>query len=313
MHDTPVFAGVDIARLWLDAALTCGATHRFTNTAKGWSAFVRWARQHGVTAVAYEPTGRYHQPFERAVAAAGVALVKVNPRNARRFAEARGRLARTDRTDAETLCVMASALNLAPTALPDADVMRLRELVTARQAAMRDLVAHRNRLAGVHEAVLTRHIKAMITRLERHLAAIDAAADAVIAASAALSARYEVLRTVPGFGRHTAVEVLAAMPELGGLDGKAAASLTGLAPMARDSGLTRGRRFIRGGRFAVRRALHMAALGAIRSKTRLASRYRAMRTAGKPAKVAIVALMRKLIVIANAILRDNTTWQPVHD
>ena len=100
MHDAPVFAGVDIAKLWLDAALACGATRRFTNIAKGWSAFVRWARQHGVSAVAYEPTGRYHQPFERAVAAAGIALVKVNPLQARRFAEACGTRAKTDALDA---------------------------------------------------------------------------------------------------------------------------------------------------------------------------------------------------------------------
>lgn len=302
-------AGVDIAKAHLDAAILHGPIARFDNDAKGLARLVRWLETNRADRVVYEPTGPFHQPFEVALDRHGIILIKVNPRNARRFAEASGTLAKTDRIDAATLARMGAALNLEPTPPPEPELRRLRELLAARRAVMDDLVAAKNRLQNVHDALVRRLVTRRMKALEADIAQLDAAIDATIDADQLLSRRVQQLVTIPGIARRTAAVLLVEMPELGTLSGKQAASLAGLAPVARDSGTMRGRRFIRGGRSHVRKALFMAALATARSGAVFHATYQAMRDAGKPPKVAIVALMRKLIVIANAVLRDQTSWR----
>ena len=185
-----------------------------------------------------------------------------------------------------------------------------KELHGARRALVKDRVAARNRDHTHRSALLKRQVRARLRQIERQLAAIDAALYARLAADPALLARFDILVSIPGVGQATALAVLVEMPELGTLEHRCAASLAGLAPMARDSGQRSGKRFIRGGRAPLRQALYMPALVAVRFNATLKAKYQALRAAGKAPKVALTAIMRKLLILANALLRDGRTWSP---
>jgi transposase len=310
-HDTAQTAGVDISKDALDVCLYPGGqSGRFANDAKGHRGLVCWLAKHSIARVVYEATGAYHRGFERCLATAGLALAKVNPRQARRFAEATGKLAKTDRCDAAMLARFGALLEPAarPVASPALDEMK--ELHVARQALVKDRTAALNRQKTVRLALIKRHIAQRLRQIEAQLAAIDAALKALIDADPELAARFAILASIPGIGETTAVAMLIEMPELGSLDHRQAASLAGLAPVARDSGRWKGKRSIRGGRATLRQALYMPALVATRFNPDLKCKYKAFVAAGKPAKVAITAIMRKLLLLANALIRDGRTWSP---
>jgi transposase len=310
-HDIPQTAGVDISKDALDVCLYPGGqSGRFANDAKGHRGLVCWLAKHSIARVVYEATGAYHRGFERCLATAGLALAKVNPRQARRFAEATGKLAKTDRCDAAMLARFGALLEPAarPVASPALDEMK--ELHVARQALVKDRTAALNRQKTVRLALIKRHIAQRLRQIEAQLAAIDAALKALIDADPELAARFAILASIPGIGETTAVAMLIEMPELGSLDHRQAASLAGLAPVARDSGRWKGKRSIRGGRATLRQALYMPALVATRFNPDLKCKYKAFVAAGKPAKVAITAIMRKLLLLANALIRDGRTWSP---
>jgi transposase len=248
-----------------------------------------------------------HGALERALAKAGLPMVKVNPRQARRFAEATGKLAKTDRLDAALLARMGALLQLEARPAPDETIAELKQLHIARDALVKDRTAAKNRAKVITLALLKRQNSERLKHIERQITAIEAEIESRIQANAELERRFGILTSIPGIARLTAFVLLIEMPELGAMEPRQAASLSGLAPVARQSGRWTGKAFIRGG---VRQALYMPALVAMRFNPDLKAKYQQLVAAGKPAKVAITAIMRKLIVMANALLKAGRHWMP---
>ena len=244
-----------------------------------------------------------------ALATAGLPVVVANPRQVRDFAKATGRLAKTDAIDAQILALFAERVRPELRALPDEAVEVLDALLTRRRQLVEMLVAERNRLLVARPTV--RHdLQQHIRFLERRLREADDDLHTAVKASPVWRVRDDLLQSVPGVGRVASLTLVAELPELGRLSRKAIAALVGVAPLARDSGTLRGKRLVYGGRAPVRAVLYMAALVAARRNPVIRAFYQRLRTAGKPAKVALTACMRKLLVILNAIARSGTPWQP---
>ena len=299
--------GVDISKTHLDACRPDGEAKRFGNDAKGFEEFAAWVAADAL--VVYESTGHYHRDFEEALAGQ-LRLARVNAARARRFAQALGEEAKTDAADARVLAAMGAALPLRQVEARSAAQRDLDGLATARDGLVRDRVAALNRREHVRGKLLKQQNRNRLAQIDRQLRAVDARIGELLAADAALARRAEVLASIPGLGPVTVAGLVVGMPELGGLDAKAAASLAGLAPMARESGSWTGRSHIKGGRRRVRRLLYMAALSAIRCNPDMAAKYRQLTGNGKPGKVALVAVMRKLLLLANVLLRDDRLWTP---
>lgn len=303
----PQTIGIDISKATLDVhAYPAGIDRQFANTAKGHKALVAWLGQQPVERVAFEATATYHRALEQALA--DMPCVKLNPERARRFAQATGTLAKTDRIDAAMLARMAATLQspVRPARTPQQNL--LAELVNARDGLVRDRTALKNRDKNLTIALLKRQCRQRLDQIARHIAALDAQIAAIIAADKNLARRHQILTSINSLGTLTANQLIATMPELGSLDNKQAASLAGLAPVARQSGQWKGKAFIRGGRVHVRQALYMPALVAARFNPDLKTKYQQLISAGKPAKVAITAVMRKLVVTANALLKADRLW-----
>jgi len=303
--------GVDISKDSLDAYLHPeGAARRFANDRKGFTALIGWLGGRTIARIVYEPTGAYHRAFETRLLEAGFTLAKVNPRQARRFAEAIGTNAKTDAVDAAMLARLGALIE--PRALTPTSLLlgEMKDLLVARRALVKDRTAAQNRAQQRTLALLKTQARERLKQIERQIEAIDQALQERLDAEPALKARFDILLSIPGLGKTTAFALLIDMPELGTIENSCAASLAGLAPMARDSGQWRGKRFIRGGRAELRRALYMPALVAMRFNPNLKDVYNRLIRSGKPAKVALVAIMRRLIVLANARLRKRATWTP---
>ncbi len=301
--------GIDISKAHLDAhRLADGHSAQFDNDPAGFRALIDWIGT-PVECVAYEATGPYHRDLEEALSKAKLPLAKVNPWQARRFAEATGSRAKTDAVDARKLAQLAATLEPRRTQVPSKTQRRLQDLQTSRDALMRQRTAALNRRRQLREPLLKQQNQ--INMFERHLRAIDRKLQTLIAADEARARKLEILTSIPGIAATTATGLLAEMPELGALSGKAAASLAGLAAVPRESGAWQGRAFIRGGRARARRLLYMPAVSALRWNPDLAEVNRRLRARGKPGKVALVAVMRKLIVLANTLVRQDRIWSPV--
>ena len=242
---------------------------------------------------------------------AGLPVVVVNPRQVRDFAKATGTLAKTDALDAAVLAHFAAAVRPTPRPLPDAATQSLAALVTRRRQLVEMLTAERNRL-GSAPRVLRAEIQAHITWLKRRLGRLDADLHQAIRTSPAWRVQDDLLQSVPGVGPVLAVTLLASLPELGTLNRKAIAALVGVAPLNRDSGTRQGRRMVWGGRAAVRAVLYMGTLVAVRHNPVLRAFYQRLRAVGKLPKVALTACMRKLLTILNAMLKQQTRWNPSH-
>jgi transposase len=308
-HPLPQTAGIDIAKDRLDVCLyPNGATRPFANDARGHRALIAWLATHSIQRVVFEATGAYHRTLERSLGAAGLPLAKINPRHARRFAQALGQLAKTDRLDAALLARFGALLEPPIRSMLSPTLDAMRELSVARQALIKDRTAALNRQKIVRSALLRRQLAQRLRQIVHQLAAIDAHLQSLCMQDADLAPRLAILMSIPGIAQATALSLLIDMPELGRLDHSQVASLAGLAPVAHDSGTSRGRRTIRGGRANVRQALYMPALVAARFNPDLKVKYQALLAAGKPAKVALTAIMRKLIILANALLRDQRHW-----
>jgi transposase len=303
--------GVDISKLTLDVYLHPQASARqFPNTAVGIKALLAWLGQTEIHRVIFEPTGAYHRSLERQLGDADIAMVKVNPLQARRFAEAIGQRAKTDAVDAAMLARFGALDALQTRPVISQTLSDMKALLVARRGLVKDRVAATNRHHVQRAPLLKRLADQRLRQVERQIAAIDAALRALCRADAEMTARLDILVSIPAIGEATALTMLIEMPELGTMDNKAVASLAGLAPVARDSGQHRGKRFIRAGRAHLRQALYMPALVAIRFTADMKAKYQAMRSAGKPLKVAITAIMRKLAILANALLRQQRNWTP---
>ena len=301
--------GVDISKDHLDACRWPGGeTCRVANDPAGHRRLMRWIGA-DVARVAFEATGAYHAAFERALHRADVPYSKLNPARVRRFAEAIGTNARTDRVDARLIARMGAMVEPRPQAPAPAILAELHELQLARSALLRERTAATNRAGRLTLALLKRQHATRLRQIERALAELDAAIAALIASDQGLARKAEILCSIPGISMVTAAAVLAEMPELGTLEAAAAASLTGLAPFTRESGKWKGQAKIGGGRGDLRRALHLPALSAARFNPDLKAVYDRLRAKGKPAKVALVAVMRKLVILANVLVRDDRIWQ----
>jgi transposase len=259
--------------------------------------------------VVYEATGAYHAALERSFAGA-LPLVKVNPLQARRFAQARGTRAKTDAVDARVLAVLGSALDLAPDVPAGKNQHDLKELQIARMALIKERTRLLNRSKTQSLALLKRQSKARLEQIKRQLTELEAALLDLTRQCPKRARAFDILCSIPGLGPVTAVAILVECPEIGTLTRKQIASLAGLAPMTRQSGQWRGTAFIQGGRKFLRDALYMPALVAARYNPDLRQKYQTMIQAGKPAKVALTALMRKMIELANALVQQNRKWTP---
>lgn len=302
------YVGIDVSKAVLDGAVEGGAAWQEANTAAGIAATVARVGALGPTLVVLEATGAYHTSVTAALAAAGVPVAVVNPRQVRRFAESVGQLAKTDRLDAALLARFAATVRPVARALPDAGTQELAALVDRRRQLVEMLTMEQNRLAVARRSVQP-SVRQTIRALERALAALEDETDRWIQDSPLWRAQEDLLTSVPGIGPQTARLLIARLGELGALSSKEIAALVGLAPFAQESGRWRGARRIRGGRADVRTGLYMATLAAIRCNPVLRPIYQRLVAAGKPKKVALTACMRRLLVIVNAMVRHQTRWQ----
>jgi len=300
---TTMYSGLDISKLDLQLHLA-GRVHDLPNTAAGHRRVLKLLDAHPAAQVICEATGGYERDIVTALHQAGRVVSVLNPARVRHFARATGQRAKTDRIDAAVLTAYGQALRPPLTAPRTAQEKQLTELVRRRGQVLEMLVAQKQQIPGLTLPALRRQAQSLVRRLERDVEQIEAQLEALRTQDAGLDQRVQRLQTITGVGSITAYAVLAELPELGRLNRRETAALAGLAPHPRESGQWHGRRTIGGGRTAVRRALYMAALVAARSNTQLQVFYQRLRAAGKPAKVALTAVMRKLIVLMNHLLKD---------
>ena len=308
----PVYAGVDVCKEWLDVYVhPSGQILRVSNDRAGLKRLKRVLAALPVARVVMEATGKHHRVAQRSLHAAGLAVAVVNPLRARLFAEAAGKIAKTDAIDARLLAVMGAALEPAETPPSPKALEEVGELVNARTAAMAERTALSNRMATAGTAFLKAELRRRHDACQRHLERLDAEIERRILAEPDMARRHAIVRSIPGIGPVTAAAFLAGMAELGDCSGKQAAMLAGVAPVANDSGQRSGRRAIRGGRMPVRNAAYMAALSASRHNPDLAAFARRLEKAGKRPKIVLVAVMRKLVVLANTLISQNRLWSPI--
>lgn len=301
------FVGIDVDKAWLEVAVLGRAgTRRFANRASGFRQLVVWLKPLRPARVLLEASGGYERHALDALHAAGLPMVRVNSRQARDFAKALGQLAKTDALDAQVLARMAATIEGPLYSPPEAWRARLAQWHQRRGQVVQMLQVERQRLARLDEIVLRRAAQRHLAFLERELRHLE---EEIVRQ---LRERTELvpLRSLRGVGPVLQATLACQLPELGRLDGKALAKLVGVAPLARDSGQTRGRRIIWGGRAGIRTALYMSALSALRFEPTLRAFYQRLRNRGKAAKVAIVAVMRKMLVILNARMRDAMRTAP---
>jgi transposase len=305
-----LFIGIDVAKDRLDICVRpTGETFAVARDGEGLSKLVERLDALEPILIVMEATGGYECVAASAIAAAHLPLAVVNPRQIRDFARATGKLAKTDRLDAAAIAHFAEAIRPPARRVDDAQARALGELVARRRQVIEMIVAEKNRRRLSTQPRVLKAIDRHVELLQAELSELDREIDGAIRKSPAWQADADLLASVPGVGKATLRTLIADLPELGRLDRRKIAALVGVAPINRDSGLMRGRRTIAGGRAPVRTALYMAALVASRSNPVIAPYYQKLRAAGKTGKQALVACMRKLLVILNAILRDKTPWR----
>jgi transposase len=308
---TPTFVGIDVSKTQLDMAVRpSGATESFPNEEPGIKTVVERLRAVKPMLIVLEATGGIERSVVRALVAAELPVTVANPRQVRDFAKATGQLAKTDVLDAQILARFAEAVRPALRPLPDEMTLELRALIARRRQIIEMLTAEKNRLSRAPRRVHKR-IEAHIRWLQSELERADEDIDQMIRQSPIWHEQEDLLKSVPGIGPVVSRTMLAELPELGSLNRKQIAALVGVAPLNWDSGLMRGRRVIWGGRAHVRTALYMAALAASRRNPVIREFYKRLRAAGKKPNVALVACMRKLVVILNAMLKHRVPWRPV--
>ena len=311
MDQSPCFVGIDVSKDRLDVHLRpVGSAFAVARDAEGLDDLVERLSALAPALVVLEATGGFEITVAAALAAAGLPLAVVNPRQIREFARSTGRLAKTDRLDAEAIALFAERVRPEPRPIAGPEAQVLGELVARRRQLVEMIGMESNRQHQVRDSRLKGRIQSHLAWLRKALAEIDREIDGQVRSSPVWRETEELLTSVPGIGKVTAHTLLADLPELGQLGRRKLAALVGVAPINRDSGLMRGHRAIAGGRFNVRNVLYMATLTAIRWNPLIRAHYTQLRKRGRPAKVAIVACMRRLLTILNAMLREKTPWQP---
>jgi transposase len=310
MSELGVAVGIDVAKAHLDLAVRpSGEQRQACNDATGIAEVVAWLQELAPQIIVLEATGGYEVPVVAELGAAGLAVAVVNPRQVRDFAKASGRLAKTDRIDAQVLAHFAEALRPVAHPLPDAQGQELAALVERRRQVVALRTAEQNRLGVTRTPQVRAHIQAHLEWLDADLRDLDDELKRRLRASPLWQERETLLRSVPGVGPIVSLTLLADLPELGRLSHAQIAALVGVAPLNRESGTWRGRRTVWGGRAAVRAALYMGTLRATCCNPLIRTFYQRLVAKGKAKKVALVACMHKLLTILNARVRHQTTWQ----
>lgn len=301
------YVGCDLSKAHVDFFDAVSGRHeRIANTPEAIAAHLVGHKGSAVRFV-FEATGAYGGALREQLAQAGLAGCQVNPMRARRFAQSLGRLAKTDRIDAATLATMGERLALPPTPPLDPEVETLKELIARRDQLVASRAAEKKRLQQASLEIVRQSLREAIAALSGEIARFERAIAAATSAPR-LAQRARLLASLPGIGPATAAVLLAHLPELGSMSPKRIASLAGLAPHPRASGASSRPRFVHGGRARLRRALYMAALGALRANGPLRQTYRRLVERGKPPKPALIALARKIVTIANAMVRDDKAY-----
>ncbi|MFK8067639.1 MAG: IS110 family transposase [Gammaproteobacteria bacterium] len=301
--------GIDVSKERLDCATTQGQNNQFENTLEGIAQLMDWIQtlDQSIERIVLEATGCYHSLCSGLLAQSGLPVVVINPRQARDFAKALGVLAKTDAVDAQVLAAFGEKLKPPLRALKDEETQRLEAHLLRRRQIIGMITAENNRLEAAPTSIHM-HIQKHLDFLQSELKDIDNDLDKLIKASDLFMRKMDVITSIKGMGRVTAINLLANLPELGQLSHKKSSALVGVCPYSRDSGHYRGKRMIWGGRADVRKALYMAALVASRHNPVITAFYNHLLAAGKPKKVALVACMRKLLVMLNAMIRDDKPW-----
>ena len=308
-----IYVGIDASKAWLDVASTpISTSFRVANDKRGHKALMKKLSGLEVAAVVIEATGKYHRGVHIFLHERGLPVCVVNPYRSRKFADALGELAKTDKIDAMVLAQYAELVEPEAQAPAPKAVAEMAELVHARNTAVAAQTALRNRLGAAHSSLLKRELRIQLRSSAAHIKRLEKAIRVVITDNAELTRRYKILTSIPGIGPIAAAGLVGLMAELGTLSSKQVAALVGVAPMNWDSGQMRGRRAIKGGRPAVRRLIYMAALSAaVRgANPDLKVFYDQLGRRGKASKVAIVAAMRKLVILANTLIAQDRQWSP---
>lgn len=309
MSHPDTYVGLDVSKDRLDlAAPSRGQTWSCANEASAFAQLVQALQVLQPQLIIMEATGGLELPVAAVLAAAGLPIAIVNPRQVRDFAKAKGQLAKTDRIDAQLLAHFGAALQPAAATLPSPAQQHLSALLTRRRQVVEMLVAERNRLSSAASAVQPR-IQEHIAWLQTELDDLETELQRCIEASPVWRASEDLLRSVPGIGPVTARTLVADLPELGQTSAKRLAALVGVAPFNVDSGRSRGKRRIWGGRSHIRTALYMATVSAVRCNPVIRAYYQRLVRAGKPGKVALTAAMHKLLTILNAMMKQQSRWQ----
>jgi transposase len=304
------FVGIDVAKDKLDVHVRpTDQAFVVSRDHKGLAELVKALEALAPSLVLLEATGGFERMVAAAVAGAQLPIVVINPRQIRDFARASGRLAKTDAIDAAVIARFAEAMRPSPRPIPDEQAQALDELIGRRRQVLEMIVAEGARKRSTASRRIVREIDRHLAYLQKLLTDLDGDLDEAIRSSPAWRETEDLITSVPGVAKRTARTLIAELPELGHLSRRQIASLVGVAPINRDSGKMRGKRAIKGGRAQVRSALYMAALTAARCNPVLKIAYQRLRNAGKPAKLALIAVARRLLVILNAVVRDRTPWR----
>jgi len=308
IEEEVVYMGVDIAKAYLDAAIG-NEKRRFANDALGHRELIKWVKQFSAPVqVICESSGGYERALVQALARAGVKISLVQANRVRQFARAAGILAKTDRIDAKLLSAFGEAMQPGTISASQLEQEHLRELESQRRHLTHLLVMEQNRAARMSDLCVCKINRRLISQIKKQIEQLELLIQEQIKASPELCTKAEKLTAISGVGARTAALLLAQMPELGQLNRREVAALVGVAPFNRDSGRMRGKRAIYGGRRAVRHGLYMAAPGAPRHKTILRGFYLRLRAGGKPAKVALTATMRKLLIVLNSSVKPDLKY-----
>ena len=303
------FLGIDVSKERLDIAWSDGRFEQVVNDDEAVAAFAARLVAAPPERVVLEASGGYERLVLVTLFRAGIAVVAVNPRQVRDFAKSLNRLAKTDRIDARTLCDFAARMRPEVRPVPDEQAHELTELAQRRTQLVQMLVAEKNRLKQRPTKSVRRSLEKNIAFLAKQIEQTNSDLDKAVKNSPLWRDKVELLDSVPGIGRVTAITLMTLLPELGRLNRKQIAALVGVAPLSHDSGQHRGKRSCWGGRAAVRTALYMATLVAVRHNPVLRAAYKALRARGKLAKVALVACMRRMLTMLNAMARSGQAWK----
>jgi transposase len=304
-----IYVGIDISKDRLDVAISDGRFVQVSNDEAGRAQLREQLSAESVKLIVMEATAGFEQAVAAELAAAGLDLRIINPRQIRHFAKAAGLLAKTDLLDAQVLVRFAQAMQLEPRAVQSEDMLALQALIGRRRQLIEMLTMEKNRLRLARKEI-KRSLMRVIRILEQQLKDTDEDLGKMLRECGVWREKVELLESVPGIARVTSVNLMATLPELGTLSRRQISSLAGVAPFNRDSGRWQGQRSIYGGRAAARSALYMAALVGSRHNPVLKAFYQRLRQAGKPGKVALTACMRKLLTIINVMLKDGRPWNP---